>query len=317
MKKIFIAGHNGMVGSAILRKLNCLNRDFLLTRERSELDLLNQSAVNDFLLKERPDIVYMAGAKVGGILANSKYPAKFIYENLTVQSNLIHASYLAGVERLLFLGSSCIYPNNIENPIKEEDLMTGKLEWTNEPYAIAKIAGIKTCSSYNREYGLDYRSIMPTNLYGLNDNYDPADSHVIPALIQRIHYAKKANAESVTIWGSGKPRREFLFADDLADAAIFIMGLEKNIFDESTKFTNGYLNVGYGSDITIEELTYKVIKTIGYKGKIIFDRSKPDGTKKKLLDSKRIKNLGWEPKTELDQGLHSTYKDFLSSINEK
>jgi GDP-L-fucose synthase len=313
MIKIFIAGHRGMVGSAIYRKLKSLGNILILTKERSDLDLLDQLAVNRFLSKEVPDLVYMAGAKVGGILANSRYPAQFIYENLTIQSNIIHGSYLAGVKQLLFLGSSCVYPKGINRPIKEEDLLAGKIEPTNEPYAIAKIAGAKLCESYNREYGLDYRSVMPTNLYGCNDSYHAQNSHVIPALILRFHEAKYKKAKSVTVWGSGNPCREFLFVDDFAEACIFIMNLERDVYWKLCKSIGGYINVGFGSEISIRELANKIKNVVGYEGEIKFDNSYPDGVNTKILNSSIIQSLGWTPKTNFETGLQITYKDFLSS----
>ena len=315
--KIFIAGHNGMVGSAILRKLKSLGHHLLITQDRGALDLLDQQAVNRFLMKEKPDLVYMAGAKVGGILANSCYPAQFIYENLTIQSNIIHGSYLAGVEQLLFLGSSCVYPKGINRPIREEDLLTGRIEPTNEPYAIAKIAGIKLCESYNREYGLDYRAIMPTNLYGINDSYHLNNSHVIPSLILRFHQARQNKEKNLVVWGSGKACREFLFIEDFAEACILIMNLKADLYWQLCKSIGGYLNVGFGSEISIKDLAYKIKDVVGYKGEIEFDKSRPDGVSTKLLDSCLIRGLGWTPKTNLEIGLQITYKDFLSSLNTK
>lgn len=314
MKKIFIAGHGGMVGSAIYRKLKSLGNNLILTQEREKLDLLDQLAVNRFLTKEQPDLVYMAGAKVGGILANSRYPAQFIYENLTIQSNIIHGSYLAGVKQLLFLGSGCAYPKGITHPIKEEDLLTGRVETTNEPYAIAKIAGVKLCESYNKEYGLDYRSVMPTNLYGRNDSYHSKNSHVIPALILRFHEAKNIKAKSVTVWGSGYPCREFLFVDDFAEACIFIMNLKTDTYWQLCKPIGGYLNVGFGTEISIKDLAYKIKQIVGFEGDIEFDKTNPDGVATKILDSNRIRDIGWTPKTDLESGLQLTYKDFLDSL---
>lgn len=313
--KIYIAGHRGMVGSAILRQLKALGHDNFVTRTHTELDLTNQTAVNTFFAKEKPEQVYLAAAKVGGIHANNTYPAEFIYDNLMVQANVIHASHQNGVQRLLFLGSSCIYPKSAVQPMAEEALLTGVLEATNEPYAIAKIAGIKLCESYNRQYGRDYRSVMPTNLYGPGDNYHPENSHVIPALIRRFHEAKVNNASTVTIWGSGTPKREFLYVDDMAAASVHVMNLDKAIYDQHTQPMLSHINVGCGYDITIKELAEAVGKTVGYQGEITFDPSKPDGTPRKLMDSTRLNALGWTPKVNLIKGLSFAYKDFLNFSN--
>ena len=312
-QRIFIAGHKGMVGSAILRHL----RDFeieIITRDRKELDLFKQEDVRNFFKDEKIDQVYLAAAKVGGIYANNVYPAEFIYENLMIQSNVIHSAFLGGVKKLLFLGSSCIYPKNISWPIKEEDLLTGKLEETNEPYAIAKIAGIKMCESYNRQYsksyGIDYRSIMPTNLYGPGDNYHSENSHVIPGLINRFHNAKINKLINVTIWGTGNPKREFLYVDDMARASIFFMNLDKKIYDEQISLMCSHINVGSGKDLTIKELAEIIKDVVGYKGKINFDPTKPDGNPRKFLDSKKIKNLGFNTYVSLKEGLIKTYQDY-------
>jgi GDP-L-fucose synthase len=313
-QKIFVAGHRGMVGSAIVRHLQAKGFTNIVTRSHSELDLTNQAAVQDFFLKERPDKVYLAAAKVGGIHANNTYPAQFIYENLMIQNNVIHQAFLNGVKKLLFLGSSCIYPKLAPQPMSEDALLTGKLESTNEPYAIAKIAGIKMCESYNRQYGhshgIDYRSVMPTNLYGPGDNYHPENSHVIPALIRRFHEAKVNRLPEVVIWGTGTPRREFLYVDDMAAASVFVMDLDKSIYDQHTEPMQSHINVGFGSDITINELAHAVAKAIGYQGNISFDPSKPDGSPRKWMDSCRLNKLGWVAKIDLAEGLSLAYKDF-------
>ena len=315
LAKIYVAGHRGMVGSAILRRLEQQGQSNFVTRTRAELDLTNQLAVTDFFAKEKPSQVYMAAARVGGIHANNTYPADFIYENLMVQANVINAAFRSGVQKLLFLGSSCIYPKLAPQPMAESVLLTGTLEPTNEPYAIAKIAGIKLCESYNRQYGqshgVDYRSVMPTNLYGPGDNYHPENSHVIPALIRRFHEAKVANAPNVTIWGSGTPRREFLYVDDMAAASVFVMNLPKTTLDAHTQPMQSHINVGFGDDITIKELALAVGKTIGYQGVIDFDTSKPDGSPRKLMDSSLLNALGWKAKLGLEAGLASAYQDFL------
>lgn len=313
--KIYIAGHRGMVGSAIVRQLKVLGHDNFVTRTHSELDLTNQAAVNNFFEKEKPEQVYLAAAKVGGIHANNTYPAEFIYDNLMVQANVIQASHQNGVQKLLFLGSSCIYPKSVVQPMAEDALLTGVLEATNEPYAIAKIAGIKLCESYNRQYGRDYRSVMPTNLYGPGDNYHPENSHVIPALIRRFHEAKVNNAPTVTIWGSGTPKREFLFVDDMAAASVHVMKLDKATYDRHTQPMLSHINVGCGHDVTIKELAEAVGKTVGYQGGITFDPSKPDGTPRKLMDSTRLNSLGWTPKVDLIKGLGLAYNDFLNFNN--
>jgi len=311
--KVYVAGHNGMVGSALIRILKKKGVR-LITRDRKELDLTNQAKVQNFFKKVKPDQVYLAAAKVGGIYANNTYPAEFIYENLIIEANLIHSAFLSGVKKLMFLGSSCIYPKFSNQPMKEEELLSGLLEPTNEPYAIAKIAGIKICESYNRQYGsthnVDYRSVMPTNLYGPGDNYDSKNSHVIPALIKKFHEAKIKKTPKVIVWGSGTPRREFLYVDDLARACYHVMNLSKNIYNKNTKSARSHINVGYGTDLTIEELAKTIKKIIGYKGKIEFDVRKLNGMPRKLLDSSRIKNLGWKPKINLEEGLVKVYEDF-------
>jgi GDP-L-fucose synthase len=312
--KIFVAGHKGMVGSAIVRLLNDQDAR-IITKDRTELDLLNQGSVQNFFEHEKIDQVYLAAAKVGGIHANNNYPADFIYENLMVQTNIIHSAFFNGVKKLLFLGSSCIYPKYANQPMKEEELLAGKLEPTNEPYAIAKIAGIKMCESYNRQYGkshgVDYRSIMPTNLYGPGDNYHPENSHVIPGLIYRFHKAKINNLESITIWGTGSPKREFLYVDDLAQASIHVMNLDKKNYNEQIISESSHINVGSGKELTIKELAETIKEVINFKGKINFDPSKPDGSLRKLLNSERINKLGFKPKTDLKEGLIKTYQDCL------
>ena len=309
--KIYIAGHRGMVGSAIVRRLAEQGQTNIVTRTHAELDLTDQAAVRTFFEAEKPDQVYLAAAKVGGIHANNTYPAEFIYQNLMVEANVIHSAWRQGVQKLLFLGSSCIYPKLAPQPMAEDALLTGLLEPTNEPYAIAKIAGIKLCESYNRQYGVDYRSVMPTNLYGPGDNYHPENSHVIPALIRRFHEAKLSHAPVVTIWGSGKPRREFLYVDDMAAASVHVMDLPKAIYDQQTSPMHSHLNVGCGDDITIAELALAVSKATGFQGSIDFDASKPDGSPRKLMDSHRLNALGWRAKVNLDQGLAAAYADFL------
>ena len=301
-----------MVGSAILRKLQADGFNNIVARTHAELDLTNQEAINAFFKEERPDQVYLAAAKVGGIHANHTYPAEFIYENLMVQNNVIHAAWKHNVQKLLFLGSSCIYPKMVEQPMREDALLTAILEPTNEPYAIAKIAGIKLCESYNRQYGVDYRSVMPTNLYGPGDNYHPENSHVIPALIRRFHEAKVFNKPDVIIWGTGTPRREFLYVDDMATASIYVMNLDKDIYDKYTSPTQSHINVGYGDDITIADLAIAVGEAVGYFGEIKFDTSKPDGTPRKLMDSGRLNSLGWKPHVNLKDGLKKAYVDFMT-----
>lgn len=314
--KIYVAGHRGMVGSAIIRELTRKGHTNLTYRTHQELDLTNQATVQHFFETEKPDQVYLAAAKVGGIHANNTYPAEFIYDNLMVQNNVIHQAFRSGVKKLLFLGSSCIYPKLATQPMAEDALLTGKLEPTNEPYAIAKIAGIKMCESYNRQYGeshgVDYRCVMPTNLYGPGDNYHPENSHVIPALIRRFHQAKITKQPQVIIWGSGTPRREFLFVDDMARASIYVMDLDKKTYDLQTLPMQNHLNVGFGSDITICELAHAVAKVTSYTGEIEFDPAKPDGTPRKWMNSSKLNHLGWKPIISLEQGLQLAYADYLS-----
>jgi len=314
LTKIYIAGHRGMVGSAIVRQLKSKSAQ-LITRTHKELDLTNQQQVNDFITKEKPDQIYLAAAKVGGIHANNTYPADFIYQNLIIQANIINAAHQNNIQKLLFLGSSCIYPKSVKQPMREESLLTGTLEPTNEPYAVAKIAGIKLCESYNRQYNCDYRSVMPTNLYGPGDNYHPENSHVIPALIKKFHEGKNNNASKVTIWGSGKPKREFLYVDDMAAACVYVMNLEKIIYQQETKPMLSHINVGTNQDLTIKKLAEAIAKITGFKGKIEFDTTKPDGSKRKLMDSTRLNMLGWHSKINLEQGLKKTYKDYCSTSN--
>jgi GDP-L-fucose synthase len=311
--KVYVAGHRGMVGSAIVRALERRGVEGIVTRTHAEMDLVDQQAVREFFAKERPRSVVMAAARVGGIHANDTYPAEFIYDNLMVQSNVIHEAWRAGVKKLLFLGSSCIYPRMAPMPMREDALLTGPLEPTNEPYAIAKIAGIKMCESYNRQYGTDYRSVMPTNLYGPGDNYHPENSHVIPGLIRRFHEAKEQGAERVMMWGTGSPRREFLYVDDMAEASVHVMELDHATYAANTQPRLSHINVGSGEDISILELARLVAKTVGYAGRIENDTTKPDGTPRKLMDVGRLKSLGWTPRVDLEQGLALAYRDFLSS----
>ena len=314
--KIYVAGHRGMVGSAIVRALQNQGQINLVTRTHAELDLTNQAAVQAFFAQEKPEQVYLAAAKVGGIHANNTYPADFIYQNLMVQANVADAAFRNGVKKLLLLGSGCIYPRLAEQPMREDALLTGLLEPTNEPYAIAKIAGIKLCESYNRQYGashgVDYRSVMPTNLYGLGDNYHPENSHVIPALIRRFHETKVSGAPSVSIWGSGTPRREFLYVDDMAAASVFVMNLPEATYQQHTQPMLSHINVGFGSDVTIAELAQAVGQTVGYQGTIEFDSSKPDGAPRKWMDSSRLNALGWQAKVNLERGLSLAYQNFVS-----
>ncbi|TMN33188.1 GDP-fucose synthetase [Pseudoalteromonas sp. S2755] len=312
-KIVFVAGHNGMVGSAIVRKLKQSDDIKVITKSRAALNLLDQQAVRTFFEENQIDQVYLAAAKVGGIVANNTYPAEFIYENLTIQNNIIHSAHLSGVNDLLFLGSSCIYPKFAEQPMTETALLTGVLEPTNEPYAIAKIAGIKLCESYNRQYGRNYRSVMPTNLYGENDNFHPENSHVIPALIRRFHEAKLAGDDKVVAWGTGKPMREFLHVDDMAAASIHVMNLDSETYSANTQEMLSHINVGTGVDCTIRELVETVAKVVGFEGAIEFDVTKPDGTPRKLMDVSRIKSLGWEYSISLEAGLKDTYEWFLAN----
>ena len=317
-KKIYIAGHLGMVGSALLRVFSCDLSAIVITRNRNSLDLTNQAAVCKFFKDEEIDEVYLAAAKVGGIYANNTYPAEFIYENLMIEANIINASFKSGVKKLLFLGSSCIYPKHASQPIKEKYLLTGLLEETNEPYAIAKIAGIKLCESYNRQYGkshgIDYRSVMPTNLYGIGDNYHPENSHVIPALIYRFHQAKINKNPSVTIWGTGRPRREFLYVDDMALACVHVMNIGKSLYEMHTKKNLSHINVGIGYDMTISELANIIKKYVNYKGKIKFNENHLDGAPRKMLDVNIINSLGWNAQVDLKDGITITYKDYCDKL---
>jgi GDP-L-fucose synthase len=310
--RAYVAGHRGMVGSAIACSLEAGGAD-ILTATRSELDLKDQSAVRSFLARERPDTVIVAAAKVGGILANNTMPAEFIFENLMIECNLIDSAFRAGVERLLFLGSSCIYPRNAPQPMSEEALLSGTLEPTNEPYAIAKIAGIKLCESYNRQYGTDYRSAMPTNLYGPGDNFNEINSHVLPALLRRFHEAKQAGFEEVVIWGTGAPRREFLHVDDMAAASVFLLNLPKDVYAANTQLTLSHINVGTGSDVSIADLARTIAQVTGFEGRISFDTTQPDGTPRKLLDVSRLTNMGWQASIALEEGIRLTYGWFLAN----
>jgi GDP-L-fucose synthase len=316
IKRIFVAGHKGMVGSAIIRQLEQRQDLELVVRSRNELDLLNQQAVKAFFNTEKIDQVYLAAAKVGGIMANNTYPAEFIFENLSIQNNIIHSAHLADVQHLLFLGSSCVYPKLAEQPISESALLTGTLEATNEPYAMAKIAGIKMCESYNRQYARDYRSVMPSNLYGPHDNFHPKNSHVIPGLIRRFHEAKMQGDSQVTAWGSGKPMREFLYVDDMAAASVHVMQLDKSTYDANTQTMLSHINVGTGVDCTIQALVETVAKVVGFEGQISFDATKPDGAPRKLLDVSRLEQLGWRYSISLEQGLNKTYQWFLNNQNQ-
>lgn len=312
-QRIFVAGHRGMVGSAIVRRLQSLGYANVITATHDELDLLDQRAVQAFFKANDFDQVYLAAAKVGGIVANSTYPADFIYQNLTIQANVVQAAHDTGVQKLLFLGSSCIYPKHAAQPMAEDALLTGVLEPTNEPYAIAKIAGIKLCESYNRQYGRDYRSVMPTNLYGPGDNFHPENSHVIPALMRRFHEAAQTGVDTVTIWGSGKPMREFLHVDDMAAASVYVMELDTVAYQAKTQPMLSHINVGTGQDCTIAELAKTVAKVTGFKGRLMYDSSKPDGTPRKLLDVSRLTSLGWQAGIGLEEGLCSTYAWFLAN----
>jgi GDP-L-fucose synthase len=313
--KVYVAGHRGMVGSAIVRQLQVKEDVDIVVRTHQELDLTNQDAVKQFFQQEKPDQVYLAAAKVGGIHANNSYPAEFIYQNLMIEANVIHQAFEADVKRLLFLGSSCIYPKLAAQPMVEEALLTGALEQTNEPYAIAKIAGIKLCESYNRQYGdshgIDYRSVMPTNLYGPGDNYHPENSHVIPALIRRFHEAKIQRKSEVVIWGSGKPMREFLYVDDMASASVYVMDLDRSVYQSHTNPMLSHLNVGSGVEVSINQLAQLIRKITGYSGKIRFDSSKPDGSARKLMDSSKLIRMGWSSKIDLDDGIEATYRNFV------
>lgn len=311
--RIFVAGHRGMVGGAIARKLTERGVE-VVTRTRTELDLTDQHAVRDFFATEVVDGVVLAAAKVGGIHANNTYPADFIYENLMIECNVIHQAFASGVRRLLFLGSSCIYPRAVAQPMREDALLTGILEPTNEPYAVAKIAGIKLCESYNRQHGTDYRSVMPTNLYGPGDNFHPENSHVMPALIRRFHEAVEAGAQEVTIWGTGTPRREFLHVDDMAEASLFVLDLPPELYQANTEPMLSHINVGYGEDVTIADLARLIAQVTGFKGEIMFDATKPDGTMRKLMDSSRLTAMGWKPSVALTDGVRETYRWFLDHV---
>lgn len=313
MRKIYLAGHRGMVGGAILRQLQVRGETNIITRIHSELDLTDQASVRDFMQAERPDVVILAAAKVGGIMANNNFPADFIYENLMIEANVIHQAFAAGVKRLLQLGSSCIYPRAVPQPMAESALLTGVLEPTNEPYAIAKIAGIKLCESYNRQHGVDYRSVMPTNLYGPGDNFHPENSHVLPALIRRFHEAARVGVDEVVIWGTGTPRREFLHVDDMAAASLFVLDLPKAVYEANTQPMLSHINVGSGTDISIFDLAQKVAAITSYKGRITTDPAKPDGTPKKLMDVTRLTQMGWSAQIALDQGIAETYRWFRAN----
>lgn len=314
-QRIFVAGHRGMVGSAIVRQLQAKGYTNIIVATHAELDLCSQVAVNDFFKTQQIDQVYLAAAKVGGIHANNEYPADFIYQNLMIEANVIHAAHVNDVQKLMFLGSSCIYPKMAQQPMVESELLTGVLESTNEPYAVAKIAGIKLCESYNRQFGRDYRSVMPTNLYGPHDNYHPENSHVIPALLRRFHEAVKDNAEVVTIWGSGKPMREFLYVDDMAAASIHVMELDAETFKANTQPMLSHINVGTGIDCTIRELAETVAKVTGFQGRLEFDATKPDGTPRKLMDVSRLADLGWKASISLEDGLRDAYQWYLNNID--
>ncbi|AQV41937.1 TPA: GDP-L-fucose synthase [Escherichia coli] len=314
-KRIYVAGHRGMVGSAICRQLSLRDDIELVVKTHKELDLTVQKDVDAFFEQEKIDQVYLAAAKVGGIYANNTFPAEFIYQNLMIESNIIHSAHKAGIQKLLFLGSSCIYPKFAEQPMNESALLTGILEPTNEPYAIAKIAGIKLCESYNRQYGRDYRSVMPTNLYGINDNFHPENSHVIPALMRRFHEAKESGAPEVIVWGTGTPMREFLYVDDMAAASVHVMELDEAIYQQNTQPMLSHINVGTGVDCSIREMAETMASVVGYQGKIVFDVTKPDGTPRKLMDVTRLKNLGWQYRYNLHEGLSLTYKWFIENIN--
>lgn len=314
--RVFVAGHRGMVGSAIVRHLKALGYKNIITKTRSELDLSNQQEVQSFFRDEKFEQVYLAAAKVGGIHANNIYPAEFIYENLMIECNVINAAHRADIQKLLFLGSSCIYPKHANQPMKEEALLTGKLEPTNEPYAIAKIAGIKLCESYNRQYGRDYRSVMPTNLYGPNDNFHLENSHVIPALIRRFHEATLSGAKEVTIWGTGSPKREFLYVDEMAEASVFLMELDKDIHSKYTETSLSHVNVGSGIEYTIRELAETVSDVVGFQGEINFDPTKPDGAPRKLMDTTKLRSLGWESHISLNEGLEKTYNWYFGQLGE-
>ena len=311
--RVFVAGHRGMVGSAIVRHLTGLGYNNILTATKDELNLIDQASVANYFSGHQIDEVYLAAAKVGGILANNTYPADFIYENLMIESNIIHSAYKTGVKKLLFLGSSCIYPKLADQPMSEAALLTGFLEATNEPYAVAKIAGIKLCESYNRQYGVDYRSVMPTNLYGPNDNFHPENSHVIPAMIRRFHEAKLANLNVVTIWGTGTPKREFLLVDDMAAASVFVMNLNQTVYLDNSDPMLSHINVGTGKDVTIAELAHTIAQVVGFTGELVFDIDKPDGAPRKLLSVERLSSMGWQAQVQLKAGLEISYNWFLNN----
>ena len=314
MRKIFVAGHRGMVGNAICRQLQTINGVQLITKTRDELNLCDQAAVKEFMKFTKPHEVILAAAKVGGIHGNNTYPAEFIYQNLEIQNNVIHAAHLNGVQKLLFLGSSCIYPRNATQPMREDALLTGTLEPTNEPYAIAKIAGIKMCESYNRQYGRDYRSVMPTNLYGPGDNYHSKNSHVVPALIRRFHEAKMASSNEVVVWGSGTQRREFLYVDEMAEASLLVHNLDQEVYKTKTHAMISHVNIGSGIDVTIKELAETIKAVVGYSGRLVFDKSKPDGMSQKLIDVRWLAQIGWKAKISLEDGLNRTYQVFKQNI---
>ena len=317
--KIYVAGHRGMVGNAIIKRLRELGKApeglEILTRTHDQLDLTQQAAVHDFMLSEKPDVVVLAAAKVGGIHANNTYPGEFIYQNLMIQNNLIHGAYLAGVRKLLFLGSSCIYPRLADQPMREDALLTGVLEPTNEPYAIAKIAGIKMCESYNRQYSVDYRSVMPTNLYGPGDNFHSVNSHVVPALIKRFHAAKNDGQSEISIWGSGTPMREFLHVDDMAAASLFVLDMDPELYQQNTQPMLSHINVGSGSEVSIRDLALLIRDVVGYEGALTFDVSQPDGSPRKLMDSSRLENMGWKAGIGLRKGLVDAYGWYLESLD--
>lgn len=313
--KIYIAGHRGLVGSAVLRNLESKGFNNLLTKSHKDLDLTNQTKVKNFFNKEKPDYVILAAAKVGGIYANNTYPADFIYKNTMIETNIIHSAYENKVKRLLFLGSTCIYPKEIEQPMREDALLSNKLEPTNEPYALSKILGIKLCESYNRQHGTDFRSVMPTNLYGINDNFDPENSHVIPGLMQRFHNAKINNDNEVMVWGTGNAMREFLFVDDMAEASLFVLSIDKEIYDDNTLPMISHINVGSGKDITIKELAEIMKEVVGFEGKISFDNTKPDGSPRKLIDVSRLSKMGWKNSTSLREGLELTYNWYKNNLD--
>ena len=314
--RIYVAGHRGMVGSAIVRQLQARGCTNLVTRTHAELDLTDQAAVRAFFAAEKPEVVILAAAKVGGILANNSYPAEFIYDNLMMECNVIHEAYKAGVRQLLFLGSSCIYPKLAPQPMPETCLLTGTLEPTNEPYAIAKIAGIKLCESYNRQYGTDYRSVMPTNLYGPHDNFHPQNSHVVPAMIRRFHEAVQSGAEEVVVWGTGTPMREFLHVDDMAEASLFVLDLDRETYAANTGPMLSHINVGTGTDVTIRELAETIAEVTGFRGRLVFDTTKPDGTPRKLMDVGRLAGMGWRARVSLSEGLADAYRWFLENAGE-